>query len=461
MTTMALSEMAQVISGKYTGYDANFSSVVTDSRHLHDGDLFVALTGPNFDAHDFLENVREKGAVAAIVNRPIDTELPLIIVDNTLVALGKLATAWRKFHDIPVIAITGSNGKTTVKEMTKSILSQCGRVMATRGNFNNDIGLPLSLLRLQDEDRFCVVEIGINRTGEMKNLSCIAEPTVAVITNAGQSHLAGFGSVSSVAAAKGEIFSGLVAEGIAIINADDDYVTTWHEQAENHSVVTFGFNNTADVVASNWDPCLQWQNNQFVNRFTLNVRPQVIDAQSNSINVELALAGHHSVVNCLAAAAAALTVGASLEDIKHGLELIQPIKGRLQPCIGHNGVVYINDTYNANPSSCSVALEVLKNCPGKRVFIFGDMAELGDESSELHTKVGSQAREAGIDLLLTVGSLSSFATAVFGKNGYHFANLDEAIEYVKTKIQAPCFVLVKGSRNEKMERLLKALDVVE
>ncbi|MDE2089152.1 MAG: UDP-N-acetylmuramoyl-tripeptide--D-alanyl-D-alanine ligase, partial [Gammaproteobacteria bacterium] len=337
MNGMTLSEAARLIEARHIGADAVFTAVSSDTRNLENGDLFVALRGHSFDGHEFIGQARERGACAAVVSRDLPASLPLLLVADTRLALGRLAAGWRARTDIPVVAVTGSNGKTTVKEMTAAILARRGQVLATRGNLNNDIGVPLTLLRLRPEHRHAVIEMGANHPGEIAYLTRLAQPTVALITNAGPAHLEGFGDVAGVARAKGEIYGGLRREGVAVINADDAHAGLWRELTRKHRVLTFGLNTAADVTV------LQAQD-----QADTRVRLQTPAGQ---VDVALPLPGRHNVMNALAATAAALACGAALQDVKQGLESMQPVSGRLQSHAGPHGARNIDDTYNANPAS--------------------------------------------------------------------------------------------------------------
>jgi len=431
----------------------SFSAVSTDSRTLQRGDLFVALQGPRFDGHDYLARAEQAGAVAAIVSRFDDhISLPQLRVDDTLLALGRLAGWWRQQHGLPVVAITGSNGKTTVKELLASILRQQHPVLVTRGNLNNAIGVPLTLLGLTPEHRYAVIEMGASAAGDIDYLTHIVRPDVALITNVAPAHLEGFGDIAGVARAKGEIFSGLSTDGVAVLNADESRVGIWRVMTAEHRIVSFAMRNPADVMATpvegNGSPGC-----------TFELRTPV-----GKVTIQLALVGRHNVMNALAAAAAALALDIPLQDIRVGLETVRPVDGRLAAVSGVYGVRLINDTYNANPGSLRAALDVLTVCPGKKILVLGDMGELGNAAAALHEQVGRQARVSGIDCLYTVGEFAGLAAGTFGQGGHHFANQKCLIEGLLADLAADpevssCTVLVKGSRMMEMERVVEALSL--
>lgn len=450
MIAMQLSEAARVLDAELKGADAGFRSVSTDTRTLQPGALFVALCGENFDGHDFVEQARVAGAVAAVVSRAVDTALPLLLVDDTRLALGRLAAAHRAARSVPVVAVTGSNGKTTVKEMVAAILAQRGPVLATQGNLNNDIGMPLTLLRLAPEHAFAVLEMGANHPGEIAYLTNIARPTVALITNAGLAHLEGFGSIEGVAQAKGEIYAGLTPDGTAVINADDAYAGLWDELTRTRRRVHFGLREDAEVHADPASIRFEIQGERLCTSFRM-VTPV------GKADIRLPLAGKHNVRNALAAAAAALAVGLSLTEIRAGLDGMQPVKGRLQLRRGLRGARVIDDTYNANPGSLQAGIEVLAVCPGTRWLVLGDMAELGEGSAELHRKVGAQARAAGLDRLWAIGEQSLAAVEAFGVGARHFTAQGNLIAVLQAELGQDAVVLVKGSRRMRMERVVEAL----
>lgn len=439
MTWLMLSDIAQMTGGQLHGADVAVERLERDSRNAQAGDLFLALKGERFDAHDFVLQVAGK-ASAALVSTVVDADIPQVVVDDVRLRLGRLAATWRKRFHKPLIGLTGSNGKTTLKEMLTAILSQQGRTLATAGNLNNDIGMPLTLLRLREEDDFAVIEMGANHFGEIDYLTRIACPDIAIINNAGASHLEGFGDIAGVARAKGEIFHGLGAAGVAIINADDTYAAYWQGLNPERKVMTFGMANMADVQGYV----------DTANQFHL-------QAQGQTIAVSLKLLGHHNQMNALAAATAALVLGVDLDTIRRGLETMQPVKGRLNPKTGKHAGLVIDDTYNANPSSTAAAVAVLAGLHGRKVMVLGDMGELGDGGEQLHTAIGQQAAAAGIDALYTLGNLSANASRAFGKPQLAFTELDSLLAELEQDLQPGTNVLVKGSRAARMERVVDAL----
>jgi UDP-N-acetylmuramoyl-tripeptide--D-alanyl-D-alanine ligase len=441
---MDLREMAGALDAKVLGPEAIFSGVSTDTRLIQGGDLFVAIEGPNYDGHAFLGEARNKRAAAALVHRPVASELPRVQVEDTRLALGSLAAYWRQKFDCPVIAVTGSNGKTTVKEMIGSILELEGSVLVSGGNLNNDIGLPLVLCRLRQEHRVAVLEMGMNHTGEIDYLTRIARPQVAVITNAAAAHLEGLGSVEAVAEAKAEIFNGLKTDGVAVVNADDHFSSLWRRRVRDFRCITFGIEQPATITID------RLEISETGSEFSLYT-------PIGTCEVSLPLPGRHNILNALAATAAAISVGVKLSQIKAGLEMIDPVSGRLQLRPGHRGAAVIDDTYNANPRSVAAALEVLESSPGTKIFVLGDMKELGSRSEEMHAEVGTQAKQAGIDYLLAHGALSRYAAEAFGNGARHFEDKAGLIEVLNQELDANTTVLVKGSRGMKMEEVVAAI----
>jgi UDP-N-acetylmuramoyl-tripeptide--D-alanyl-D-alanine ligase len=454
---MMLSQLSRIVNGQCIGADVAFDSVSIDTRTLCNGALFVALKGPNFDGHDFIATARDKGANAAMVSSQVDKSLPVVTVDDTRIALGDLAASWRADFDIPLVAITGSNGKTTVKDMLSRIFVQAcagekDAVLSTIGNLNNDLGLPLTLLRLRDRHRYAVTEMGMNNPGELSYLTRIARPDVAVITNAAAAHLLGLQSVKGVALAKAEILSGVKVGGTAIINDDDDYAALWRELAGDVQVIGFSLQKESDVTAE----------------FDLYKDHSRVFLKTpwGEANCKLALPGQHNIANALAATAAAGSVGISLDDIVAGLEAWRGVAGRLQSKT-INGLHVIDDTYNANPASIRAALEVLAMQPGLKIFVMGDMGELGEDSSSLHKQAGELAAELGVDSCYTLGAQSVLVAEAFCRQtgstqAQSFIAPDELFSALTKELRAnsgrPINVLVKGSRTMKMERIIEMLD---
>ncbi len=458
MTMMKLDRAARATGGEATAAVA-FDAVGSDTRALAKGQLFVALRGERFDGHDFVRQAIEGGAAAAMVDRRWyeqggNDELPLLVVPDTRLALGTLAAHWRGRFDIPLIGVTGSNGKTTVKEMCAAILraqaaldgvDPASAVLATRGNLNNDIGLPLTVLGLRPAHRYAIVEMGMNRPGEIAWLASIAMPTVALVTNAHRAHLAGMGSLDEVAREKGAIYGGLAEDGTAVVNADDPHALLWRRLAGAHRTVRFGVEQDADVSGAY---ILKGQGS------TLTVHTPVGNA-----GIELLVPGRHNAVNALAAVAATLGAGVSLEAVSRGLEAYTGTKGRLERKAGLNAAVVIDDTYNANPDSVRAGIDVLAATPGRTVLVLGDMAEVGPNSAQLHDEVGGYAKSQGIDQFFALGEMSEVAARNFGDRGHHFARLEELVVALKKVMDADTVVLVKGSRFMQMERVVDAIVV--
>lgn len=428
--------------------DASFRRVTTDTRQLRKGDLFVALKGDRFDGHDFVLRAASIGAVGVLVSRAIPSGPPQIVVPDTLVALQSYASSWRADYSVPVVAVTGSNGKTTTKQLLAAILSVRGPVLATDGNLNNHIGVPLTLLRLRNEHRTAVIEMGANHAGEIARLAAIAKPDVGIVTMAGDAHLEGFGSRLGVARAKGELFSALGSGssiGVAIVNVDDPSAGLWRQLAARASLLLFGFAAGADVRAErvelHADAC----------RFQL-ITP------AGRADVRLPLPGRHNITNALAAAAAAVTIGVAVDDIAERLATITPVAGRLNWKSTPGGARLLDDTYNANPTSLRAALELLSLVQGPHWLVLGDMKELGESAADLHSESGRIARQLGINRLYTVGALARHAADGFGK-GFHFGTMEALIEALRTDLQSSpeVAVLVKGSRSSQMERVVAAL----
>ena len=440
---MTLATAARVLHGTLHGVDAEFTGVSTDTRTLPRGNLFVALVGPNYDGHQFVGEAATRGAVGALVARTVESSLPLVQVHDTRLALGQLASHWRHRFSIPVIAVTGSNGKTTVKNMIAAILAESGTGLATQGNLNNDIGVPLTLLRLREGDRHAVIEMGMNHPGEIDYLTRLTHPTIALINNAAAAHLAGLGSVEAVARAKGEIYAGLAEDGIAVVNADDAFADLWCHLAAPRRLVRFGLDQPADVTAD----------------FMLGSDGSTIELRTpqGGITMRLPLLGRHNVMNALAASSAALAAGASLADIQAGLEKLKAVSGRLEVKRGVNGARVLDDTYNANPGSLAAGVEVLKSASGERVLVLGDMGELGDAARHIHQRVGELAKRLGIERLYAVGELAHEAANAFGKGGEHFASHEALINRLRQDLRQDMTVLVKGSRLMKMERVVAGI----
>ena len=448
--TRTLAAFAHACGGRLAGDDRPFSGVSSDTRTLAAGELFVALRGERFDGNEFVRAALSAGAAGALVSREQPLALAQIVVPDTLVALQRAAHAWREALRIPVVGVAGSNGKTTTKEMTAAILSRAGSCLATRGNLNNHIGVPLTLLRLEDSHRFAVIEMGANRAGDVAGLLRIARPTVGLITNAGAEHLEGFGSLMGVARAEGEMVEGLEPQATAVLNADDAFLGLWRGMTPAR-VVTFGLAADAHFRATDIESTLTAQG--FLTRFKL-ACPQGRAA------IELHIGGRHNVGNALAAAAAAAAAGASLEHIVAGLASVRPVAGRLQLKQAAAGAWILDDSYNANPSSVRAGLEVLGSLPGRRWLVLGDMAELGEFGPEAHAEIGALARQHGLERLYAVGPQAALAVERFGVGAQWFADtnaLSEALLSALAGEAAGVLVLVKGSRINRLERVVAAL----
>jgi UDP-N-acetylmuramoyl-tripeptide--D-alanyl-D-alanine ligase len=449
MNSLRLSQVATQLEGRLIGEDLSFSAVSTDTRQLQANALFVALQGPHFDGHGFIPQAIERGASAVMVSQDSAEPIAQIRVANTRLGLGRLAAMWRDRFAVPLVAITGSNGKTTVKELIAAILRQRGQVLATEGNLNNDIGLPLTLLRLQEEC-CAVVEMGANHPGEIGYLSQIAHPDVAVITNAGAAHLEGFGDLKGVAMAKGEILSGLVPQGVAVLNADDDFFPLWRQLAGERRMISFGESPRARVNAELSRTETLWSAAGFSSQMMVRVDEQ-------QFSVELAMAGRHNLMNALAAIAAAWAMDCSIEQIQRGLASVQPVKGRLCGKLSSHGVRLIDDTYNANPDSVAAAIQVLRQAPGDQWLVLGDLAELGEGAVALHAEIGRQAKAAGVAHLYTLGTLSRHAAESFGEGGEAFSHIEDLLTALAQEAVAGDTLLIKGSRSAAMERVVQAL----
>jgi UDP-N-acetylmuramoyl-tripeptide--D-alanyl-D-alanine ligase len=445
---LRLSEAAQAVNGRVIGADVAFEAVSSDSRAIQPGDLFVALRGERLDGHDFVADCLQRGAAAAMVDTAwqAGAPAPLLAVEDTRIALGTLASFWRGKFDIPIAAVTGSNGKTTVKEMLAAILrANCREdaVLATQGNLNNDIGLPLTLFKLRTTHRYAVIEMGMNHPGEISYLTRLAKPTVALVNNALQAHLEGLGSVEAVAHAKGEIFEGLASDGMAIVNADDPFAPLWKQLAAPRKIMTFGLHVGADVSA---DYRLEDDGSAIA-----------LKTPNGTAALRLPVSGVHNVRNALAASAAALAMGAPLDAVVAGLQAYGGVKGRLQRKPGKQGATIIDDTYNANPASMRAAIDVLAACRGQRVLVLGDMGELGADAVGLHREIGAYAKAAGLDTLLVLGDLSREMAAGFGNGAQHFVTPENLAGALVQQLSADTTVLVKGSRFMRMERVVNLL----
>ena len=445
MRSFSLAEIEASLHGHLQGASVEFGGVATDSRQVRAGDLFVALSGANFDGHDYLDDVAQKGAVAALVSRDVESTLPLLRVADTQRALGLLGAYNRALFANPVVAITGSSGKTTVKNMLASVLGQRGNTLATQGNYNNEIGVPLTLLRLAPEHDFAVVEMGAGRAGDIRWLCELGKPTVSILLNAMAAHLDGFGSVEGIAQAKGEIFDQLGAGDTAIINADQPWSAAWRERAGEAAILDFGVRNDAAVKARD------------VNVRGVNGVSFTADTPAGDMLIDLALPGEHNVMNALAAIAAGLACQLSPLEIASGLRSVAAVEGRLARHQSAAGTTVIDDCYNANPGSVRAAIDLLAACPEKRTLVLGAMRELGSETEEMHRAIGEYARERGLQGFCGVGPELQSAGEAFGAGGQWYPDRNAAIAELVSQFGASDIVLVKGSRSAGMESVLQAL----
>ncbi len=442
MTTLELA--AESMRGTLVGEDRTFDGVSTDTRTLKGGELFIALDGPNYRGRDFVPQARTRGAAAAVVDRRTDDDLAQITVPDTRAALGELGAAWRGAQSAVVVGITGSNGKTTLKEMAAACLAEAGPTLATQGNFNNDIGMPLMLTRIEPAHRYAVLEMGANHAGEIAYLTSLAKPDVVAITNAAAAHLEGFGTIENVAKAKGEILCGVARPGVAVLNADDEYFDYWKSLVGDIEVVSFGLEAGADVTAG--DIVADAAGSVFELRLG--------DARAD---IRLSLPGRHNVRNACAAAAIAAALGVAPEQIQTALEKVQPVAGRLQPLAGRNGCNLFDDSYNANPRSVVAAAEFLVALGGESWVVLGDMGELGEQSERAHRDIGRTLQRIGVNRLFAIGALAHKAADAFGSNAAWFESTESLIDALASSLRAGVNVLVKGSRFMRMERVVRAL----
>ncbi|MGH8583881.1 MAG: UDP-N-acetylmuramoyl-tripeptide--D-alanyl-D-alanine ligase [Gammaproteobacteria bacterium] len=450
MIELGIAELAGQLGAELRGAgERRFTGCCTDTRTLRPGQLFVALPGPRYDGHDFVAEAERKGAAAAVVERPLALSVPQVVVPDARAALGHIAGRWRERFQVPVIAVTGSNGKTTVKEMLLAILTRCGPALGTQGNLNNDIGVPLTLFRLGAEHRYAVLEMGANHSGEIAALCALARPMVGIVTQCAPAHLEGFGSEDGVARAKGELYAGLAPNATAVINADDRYAPVWRALAAHSRQLSFGLAGNADVGAEVDAAVDVSQGSHFMLR-----------TPAGSVRVGLALPGRHNVMNALAAAAAALALGVPLETISAGLQTVRPIQGRMQPQEGPHGARVFDDSYNANPGSLKAALEVLAACSGERWLVLGDMNELGTDTEHYHREAGRLARSLGIDRLYATGALAQLSAEAFGHDARHYADASALAAHLGATLGPGVTVLIKGSRGMHMERVLAQLQAV-
>lgn len=439
---ISLAEVASAVGGVLSGPDRECGAVVTDTRAVTPGALFVALKGVRFDGHDFIPEASRLGASGVLGRIPAGFGLSTVVVPDVRHALGELAAYWRHKMAAKIVGITGSNGKTSVKEMVASIFRQAGFGLATEGNLNNDIGMPLTLLRLRPAHQYAIVEIGMNQPGEIAHLAAIAAPDIAVVTNAGAAHLAGLGSVKAVAAEKGQIFVALRPDGVAIVNHDDPYAEYWRGLWAGRTM-TFGLNPQADVSAT----------------YTLTSAGSTLAIRAptwpDSLVVTLSTLGQHNVMNALAATAVAVAYGVSSSSIVNGLTAMRPVHGRMESHVGRSGARIIDDSYNANPDSARAAIKVLADLVGERWLILGDMAELGPDAPRWHAELGAVARAAGIEHVWTLGTFAAEASA--GGGGRHYVSHEKLVEDLRPLLHERAVVLIKGSRIMRMEQVVAQL----
>jgi UDP-N-acetylmuramoyl-tripeptide--D-alanyl-D-alanine ligase len=444
MRQFCLSELTAPLAATLAGDDARFEAVSTDTRTLRPGELFVALKGERFDGHRFVGSAAAAGACAALVSEPLEISLPLLRVDDTERALGQLAALNRREFAGPLIGITGSCGKTSVKNMLAAILATAGATLATRGNYNNEIGMPLTLLELSPEHRYAVIEMGAAKPGDIAYLCALARPQIAVLLNALPAHLETMGSVEGIARIKGDILSGLDGQGTAVYPGDSEFTGLWRQLAGPANRLEFGFGNEADVFAD------ELQLDEQGSRFT-------IHAAGEAVRVSLSVPGRHNVANALAAAAAAIAAGLSCEQVAAGLAAFEAEGGRLARRRIAGDITLIDDSYNANPASVKAAIDVLATSDARRVLVLGTMAELGADSEALHAEVGRYGRERGIDALWVTGEHTAAAAEAFGAGGRCFENREALVEELRSALQPGDVVLVKGSRSAGMDTVVAAL----
>jgi UDP-N-acetylmuramoyl-tripeptide--D-alanyl-D-alanine ligase len=437
MIQMRLKHAASLLECAPAETDLDFTGVTTDSRQIIPGMLFAALPGQNFDGHDYVRQAKELGAIALLVNRDVDSDLPTLLVEDVLTALGTLARAWRLQCPAKVVGITGSNGKTTVKEMIASILGQSGSVLATAGNYNNELGLPLTMFQLDHSHDYAVLEMGSSKPGDIAYLGDIAKPEIGVITNVGPAHLLGFIDVEDVARAKGELYASLPKDGTAVINLDEPWVELW--QSANHAENISYFGAEGEINARNIND--EW----------------LVHTPAGEFVLQMPLPGLHNVSNALAATAVCLALDVSLGDISRGLETVKAVPGRLNLVQASAGWTVIDDTYNANPASLYAALQVLAAQDGEPWLVLGDMKELGNNSRKIHAELGDAARSLGVKRLFALGEASTATVDAFGGSALHFENKESLIKALRGQLKPGVACLVKGSRSMGMEHVVHAI----
>ncbi len=437
---LSLSEIATITNGQLVGDDGVACGISTDTRDLQKGSLFVALVGENFDPHELIEADKADKAVAVLVNKQLRAQCSQIVVGDTYKALQQIARIWREKFDIPVIGVTGSNGKTSVKELIKKILETQGNVLATIGNLNNHIGVPLTLARLDETHRYAVVEMGANHSGEIAALTQIAKPDIGVVTNIGPAHLEGFGSIEGVARAKSELYQYLSPQGVAVVNMDEIFKNTWKNNIGDRMQITFGLEQRADVSCKK------------INSDLIEVSTPI-----GAVRVRMQALGQHTLYNVSAATAACLGLGTDLEDIKAGLEAAKSLPGRLMRLAGIGGSNIWDDTYNANPASLFAALDVQSQEDGEHWLVLGNMGELGEEQVGLHKKAGEMAKEHGVARLYGLGDLTKHSVDAFGAGAEQYSSHKALVEALQKNIYENVCVLVKGSRAMHMEKIVDGI----
>lgn len=453
--TCRLSELKDAFGGTLVNEDAGFSQLVIDSRTVAKGDLFLALKGVRFDAHQFCDQVIEAGACALVVSDAQPSDIPQWVVPDTQEALAQIAQWNRGLFHGPLVSVTGNSGKTTVKEMLGSILSLNYEPLITQGNLNNEIGVPLTLLRLSAEHSAAVVELGANHLGEIASTARIASPDVGIVLNVTGAHLGEFGSLENIAKAKGELLEALPDEGCAIINADDDWSSYWRDIAGNRRTLLY------TMIPSEQNPKACRAEDEVI-------RAEAVQRSgcgyqfdlclpSGRYPVRLKVPARHNVSNALAAAAGAFSLGVSVEHIVRGLETFVGVNGRLQTLTGQAGATLLNDSYNANPGAVKAGIDTLIDFPGRHILVLGDVGELGDEATSLHFQMGRYARDAGVSQFWSVGNLSEHAARGFGENARHFHNRDMLIDALKRSVCTGDVILIKGSRSSAMDEVVEAM----
>lgn len=424
---------------------APVKNISTDSRSINTGDVFVALKGEQFDGHDYLEQAIERGAKAAIVSRDIKADVPLYKTEDTLRTYGEIANLHRHKMRAKLVALTGSCGKTTVKAMLAEILSRAGDTLATEKNFNNEIGVPQTILQITKDHRWAVVEIGANLPGEIKRSTAVAEPDISLITMVALQHAEGMGNIDDIAREKSDILSALNKNGTAILPKDDEYFHYWESLLKGQELITFGFDPSADITATK------------IGKNERGLANAEIKTPTGTFTVQLKLLGRHNIYNAMAATAVAVAAGLPLSDIRAGLEIAQPVDKRLTIYSGKNQATLIDDCYNASPAGIKAALEVLSQYDGERIWVFADMGELGQYAEQFHREVGDAARDLGIDRIFAVGEKAKITLQAFGEGGQHFSDKEALVSALQPKLHKELTILIKGSRSNKLETVVSAL----